>query len=315
MTRIAICVGQDVYAPDSGVPPLRGGVNDARLIGALLAHAGFTIRRIEGPAATQAGILGALRTAVAGLHAGDQLVFWNASHGYQVTDQSADETDDHLDEAICCYDNDPDDPLNDDKFAAVLGPTDPSADIVFASDSCHSGTLTRLAAVQRNVQARLWIPPQAPAARAGAQVTAAPVGRLGQLTAAPHINHLLLTACRPAELSWGALYPPGFHGALTYGFATAVQDAWSAGMPVTYREAFDRATTQVLTRFDQHPPSRDQTGSRTRRCSDTRPGRRPRWLRLPEARTTSRRPCIGSGVSASGTSSSRCACQLTRSAR
>src|SRR5262245_46939256 len=106
MTRkIGICVGQNNYSSASGVPPLRGCVNDALLVGEMLRKAGFTLRQIHDASATQGDILGALETEVGRLGGGDYLVFWNSSHGYQVPDVAAGDEADRRDEAICCYDN------------------------------------------------------------------------------------------------------------------------------------------------------------------------------------------------------------------
>ncbi|MEM7025909.1 MAG: caspase family protein, partial [Pseudomonadota bacterium] len=112
--KIAICVGQNRYAPESGVSPLNGCINDALLIGEMLRKAGFDrVRQVHDQQATQAGILGRLEDAVASLGVGDHLVFWNSSHGYQVTDTSGDELYDHMDEAICSHDTDARSPLTD----------------------------------------------------------------------------------------------------------------------------------------------------------------------------------------------------------
>lgn len=141
--NVAICVGQNNYSPSSGIPPLRGCVNDGLLIGSMLTRAGFDVRQIQDQNATQRGILSALETAVAGQRDGDYLVFWNSSHGYQIRDQSGDELFDFQDEAICSYDTDPRDPLTDDKFQQILSRANPNAMIFLGTDSCHSKTMTR----------------------------------------------------------------------------------------------------------------------------------------------------------------------------
>jgi hypothetical protein len=141
--RIAICVGQNEYSPSSGVTPLGGCVNDALLVGELLRSAGFDVRQMHNQAATQENILQSLKMAVSKLRAGDYLVFWNSSHGYQAQDQSGGDELDYRDEAICTFDNDVTNPLIDDKFASILSRANPDAIIFFGSDSCHSGTVTR----------------------------------------------------------------------------------------------------------------------------------------------------------------------------
>ena len=158
--KIAICVGQNSYAPRSRVKPLNGCVNDAVLIGEMLRMAGFDrIRQVHDEAATQAGIMDRLEDAVASLREGDYLVFWNSSHGYQVTDRSGDELYDYQDEAICSYDTDPRVPLTDDRLAQILARAHPGAFVFVGSDSCHSGALTRATPTADGRQPRRWIPP------------------------------------------------------------------------------------------------------------------------------------------------------------
>jgi Caspase domain len=359
-TKTALCVGINAYAPGPGAPsPLRGCVNDALLIGGLLRTAGFEVRQIHDGSATQAAILDRLEAEIAQLRDGDYFVFWNSSHGYQVTDRSGDELFDVRDECACTYDTDPRDPLTDDKFARILGRAPAGATVFFGSDSCHSGTLSRLlrdAITQGDDegyrQPRLWIPPDdirfrsgpvidlngyldglnlaayVPASagdddttlrlRSAADVLATGAGardgiaptdsgavrtylrsvvsgesdrsatrsrrrarssaqgreglpqievpvplskelrRFGQLTRSvtdeEQMNHLLLSGCRPEEVSYDAGFPQGFHGAMTYNFATAVLRAWRDGTAITYAEAWNAAQQGLDSgSFNQHP--------------------------------------------------------------
>ena len=269
--KIAICVGQNRYAPWSGVSPLNGCVNDALLIGEMLRMAGFDhIRQVHDHAATQVGILGRLEDAIASLGAGDHLVFWNSSHGYQVRDRDGDELEDHRDEAICSYDTDPRAPLTDDKFARVLAHAHPGAHVFFASDSCHSGTLTRTGVSADARRPRLWLPPDDIRFRSGEPmidlstyvgglrppVPTPPPARLFGLFGRPPeaIDHVLLTGCRADQVSWDAMLGGRFHGAMTYHFAIAVLRAWKEGQAITYREAHRQACGGVTRAgFDQSP--------------------------------------------------------------
>ncbi len=272
--KLAICVGQNRYAPSTDITPLRGCVNDAVLIGEMLRFAGFEmLRQVHNEAATQKGILERLSTEVAKLRKGDYLVFWNSSHGYQVQDRSGDELLDGLDEAITTYDTDPRAPLTDDKFAQILSRANPGAFVLFASDSCHSGTLTRgeLEKVTKNHRApRLWIPPDDILFRTGKpiinlenymkgfkshQAKEAPVRRFGRLAReAQEMRHVFLSGCRPEEVSWDAKFPQGFHGAMTYHFTKVVLEAWKNKRSITYGEAH-RAACKGLrdAKFDQNP--------------------------------------------------------------
>jgi hypothetical protein len=271
--KIAICVGQNSYAPASGVTPLNGCVNDALLIGEMLRMAGFhKVRQVHNEAATQTGILGRLEDAVASLREGDYLVFWNSSHGYQVTDRSGDELYDYKDEAICTWDTDPRAPLTDDKFAQILTRAHPGAFVFFGSDSCHSGTLTRASASGSadHRQPRRWIPPEDIRFRSGEPIinlgdyvrgmsqpepASAPVRPFGLLGREPEaLRHVLLSGCRAEQVSWDAKLGGRFHGAMTYHFAIAVLRAWQQGSAITYGEAHRQACEGIIeARFDQTP--------------------------------------------------------------
>jgi hypothetical protein len=359
--KTALCVGINAYAPGPGAPSsLRGCVNDALLIGELLRTAGFEVRQVHDGSATQAAILDRLEEEIAQLRAGDYFVYWNSSHGYQVTDRSGDELFDMRDECACTYDTDPRDPLTDDKFARILGRAPSGAKVFFGSDSCHSGTLTRLFVDvitqgddEGYRQPRLWIPPDdirfrsgpvlnldgylerdsvdlaayVPATAGGDDTTlrlqcaadiaapgpatkdlgapsdtrairdalrsliapdparastrstrktksTAPIRQLSEIeVAAPQVrelrqfgqlardvtdeeqmNHLLLSGCRSEEVSYDASFSQGFHGAMTFNFATAVLQAWRNGRTITYSEAWN-AAQQGLDggNFNQHP--------------------------------------------------------------
>ncbi len=263
--KIAICIGQNTYDPASGVTPLRGCINDALLVGAMLRHAGFDIvRQVHDAGATQKGILDRLAAEIARLREGDCFVFWNSSHGYQMRDRSGDELLDGLDEAICSYDTDPRDPLTDDKFGRILARAHPKAKVFFASDSCHSGSLTRDAVVKlrKNSKAtyrapRLWMPPEDVFFRTGRnelsledyvkgvsapESVPATVRRFGRFSQAEaDLGHVFLSGCKSDQVSWDASFNGRAHGAMTFNFAVAVLKAWKAGKTITYREAHKEA--------------------------------------------------------------------------
>lgn len=287
---IALCIGQDDYDPETGVTPLHGCVNDALLIGEMLRYAGFQVRHVHNKAATRDGITGRMASAVAQLRAGDTLVIWNSSHGYQVRDRSGDELHDVKDEAICTYDTDPRNPLIDDAIGALIRRKHPDATLFFASDSCHSGTLTRaqLAGDHNDRAPRLWMPPTDVYARLeqpeielgdylpGVQsIDRTPsrtrfFGLFGTSGAGrehrpsegdeqEEMGHLFLSGCRPDQLSSEATMTLSGgatrrHGAMTFAFSNAVLTAWKAGNTISYRDAHRRAREWLAhERYDQTP--------------------------------------------------------------
>ncbi len=74
-------------------------------------------------------------------NAGDVAVFTYSGHGTQVTDRSGDESDPY-DEAISLYDGN----VIDDELRVILNGIHPQATLVIVSDSCFSGSVTRIAA-------------------------------------------------------------------------------------------------------------------------------------------------------------------------
>lgn len=271
----ALCVGINHYSPDNNISSLRGCINDTLLIGQMLTIAGFEVRQVHDNAATQEGILQRLESEVAKLRAGDMFVFWNSSHGYQVRDRSGDELWDQLDEATCTYDTDPRDPLIDDKFSQIISRAHPDAMFFFGSDSCHSGTITRVVRQKMTTSYRkpkLWIPPDDVRFRIdqsilnlgsyvegfnSSGIPSIPLKRIGKLScddSTKNMRHLLLSASRPEEVSWDAHFPQGYHGAMTYHFAIPVLTAWKAGKAITYREAYHALCTGLQeNQFDQTP--------------------------------------------------------------
>ena len=92
--------------------------------------------------ATRDAVLRTMRAAAKSLAAGDLFFLSYSGHGGQVPDVSGDE-DDKQDETWCLYDGQ----LIDDELYFELGRFAEGVRILVLSDSCHSGTVTRDAAM------------------------------------------------------------------------------------------------------------------------------------------------------------------------
>lgn len=137
-TKKALCVGINTYPnPQNN---LRGCVNDAKAWKALLKEVyGFAaVTIILNSKATYRNVKNALVKMVDEAVTGDVLVFTVSSHGTSIADYNNDEPDGR-DEAICLYDK----LLVDDDIREILANLNPDATMIFISDSCHSGTVTR----------------------------------------------------------------------------------------------------------------------------------------------------------------------------
>lgn len=112
---------------------------DANDMAALAGGRGFTTTVIRTAEATSERVLGELAAAAATLQAGDTLLLTYSGHGGQIPDLDGEETD-RLDETWVLYDRQ----VLDDELYAAYGGFVAGVRIVVLSDSCHSGTVTRL---------------------------------------------------------------------------------------------------------------------------------------------------------------------------
>lgn len=147
-------VDPDKYAGWAG--PLNACEADAGDMRLIAESRGFDATTLLTADATRDAVIGAIARAAAGLDAGDIFFMTMSSHGGQVPDQNGDEPD-GLDETWCLYDGQ----LIDDELSYALAAFKGGVRIVVVSDSCHSGSVVKTAAMRAlhgdllNVQAAL----------------------------------------------------------------------------------------------------------------------------------------------------------------
>ncbi|HSC70404.1 MAG TPA: caspase family protein, partial [Candidatus Methylomirabilis sp.] len=90
--------------------------------------------------ATRSQVLKAVRSAARALKAGDIFMLSYSGHGGQLPDKNSDEPD-GMDETWCLYDGE----LVDDELYALYGRFAQGVRILVFSDSCHSGTVVKMA--------------------------------------------------------------------------------------------------------------------------------------------------------------------------
>ncbi len=112
---------------------------DALDLEAIAAGLGYTTKRLLTAAATREAVCEEIRRAAGRLEPGDIFLLTYSGHGGQLPDRSGDERD-LLDETWCLFDGQ----LVDDELAALWTRFADQVRIVVLSDSCHSGTVTRL---------------------------------------------------------------------------------------------------------------------------------------------------------------------------
>jgi len=112
---------------------------DARSMGRLLMAQNFEVTTLTTRSATADAIFAEVRRLAALSNPGDLAVITCSSHGGQIPDRNGDELD-GLDETTCAYDRE----IIDDEWYAAFAAFRAGVRVLFISDSCHSGTLSRL---------------------------------------------------------------------------------------------------------------------------------------------------------------------------
>jgi len=269
MASKALLVGLNRYPNPAN--HLKGCINDVLQMSKLLQQ-GFSfddvrqIRVLTDERATTAAIKDRLRWLLDRTSAGDVLVFHYSGHGAQVRDRHGDELDDGLDEIICPYDLDWDDPFTDDDLYECVKGLTPGVNLTVVLDCCHAGTGLREGAAPGRLRARfkcLVAPPDI-RHRTGPVVEDQGPGRRLTMTPVPAALPLrqfgrkaagagatLLAACRAEQVSADAWIAGDFHGAFTYFLCAAAE---AAQFRVSYGDLIER-TRQLLRahRYDQVP--------------------------------------------------------------
>jgi hypothetical protein len=289
MTRKAFLVGINRY-PDPR-NNLKGCVNDVLLMAKTLREQySFTgpsdVKLLTDERATTANIRKGLEGLVAGAAPGDSLVFHYSGHGSQVRDIHGDELSDNLDEILCPYDLDWNDPFTDDDLANICGEVPKGTLFTVILDCCHSGTgLRNFLRPDLPIRYKFLPAPVEIRHRSETRIEsrgidrsvtmtgpdkALPVRRFGiSLT---KTNAVLIAGCRDDQTSADAWIDGDYHGALTYYLWRSLRDGkWKE----TYRKLI-AATGAALAdhNFDQVP----QLEGPARLLSQTvfRPDRGPR---------------------------------------
>ena len=109
----------------------------------------FRVKTVLTRAATRKIITGELSKAARALKPNDIFMLSYSGHGGQLPDINSDESD-AMDETWCLYDGE----LVDDELYAMLGKFRKGVRVLVFSDSCHSGTVVKMAYYQGTMQAR-----------------------------------------------------------------------------------------------------------------------------------------------------------------
>ena len=122
---------------------------DAEDMAAIAAERGFAVTALMTKAATRAKVIDAIGKAAKTLGKGDIFMLSYSGHGGQVPDTSNDEPD-GVDETWCLFDGE----LIDDELYALFGKFAAGVRVLVFSDSCHSGTVVKMAYYNGTTAAR-----------------------------------------------------------------------------------------------------------------------------------------------------------------
>jgi hypothetical protein len=235
MAKRALLVGINRYPDPENA--LRGCLNDVRQVGDLLrAHFGFggngAVRNLTDAHATTAAIVSGLHWLVDDAAPGDVLVFHYSGHGSQVPDRHGDEID-GLDEIICPYDLDWDNPFTDDDLHSVVRGLPTSVNLTVILDSCHSGTGLRELVPRDGASRTRWLDPPERLRRLFREDLA--MRRFGARAA--ECGAILVAGCRSDQSSADADIDGEYHGALTFYLCRAIEEL---GYMCSYRAVINR---------------------------------------------------------------------------
>jgi hypothetical protein len=232
----ALCVGINDY-PIAG-SDLNGCVNDAKAWAELLVeHYGFAkadVKVLLDAQATKAAVMAGLKDLLKGCAAGDILVFTNSSHGTYVVEKSGDE--EKYDEAICPYDC-KSNLIIDDELRELFKPLPEGIHLTVISDSCFSGTVTRVLVAPRGQKTpddrrMRFLNPTLLKKTELKDIYKALSKRKEQYPQSK-MKDVLLSGCKDNEYSYDALIDGVYHGAMTY---YALQAIRAANYQLTYKE-------------------------------------------------------------------------------
>ena len=143
---IALTIGLNAVDPrhyDGWSGLLNACEADAKDMAKIARSNKFTIKTLLTKAATRTKVLGEIAQAAKTLKTGDIFMMSYSGHGGQLPDLNNDEPD-AQDETWCLYDGE----LVDDELYANLGKFTAGVRILAFSDSCHSGTVVKMAYYQ-----------------------------------------------------------------------------------------------------------------------------------------------------------------------
>ena len=149
---LALTVGLNSVDPrhDGGwTGDLKASEADAEDIASISKSQGFKVTTLLTKDATRDRVIERIRGASKALKSGDIFMLSYSGHGGQLPDRNEEEAD-VMDETWCLYDGE----LVDDEMYSLYGEFAQGVRVLVFSDSCHSGTVTKVAYYQSRMDMR-----------------------------------------------------------------------------------------------------------------------------------------------------------------
>jgi hypothetical protein len=215
MAKRALCVGINDYA--GNINDLNGCVNDANDWEAELKKRGYEVAKLLDAQATRAGLVKAIGDLIQSGKDGDSLVFTYSGHGSWLPDNNGDEGDGR-DEMLCPQDLASEQYLLDDDLNDIFSQKVAGARLFFISDSCHSGSVSKVAPLPAGAgkvaQVRL-VGPLEFVKDERMRERIQQVAQTPRAATTQKYPALLLSGCRDVEVSYDAYFNGRANGALT----------------------------------------------------------------------------------------------------
>ena len=176
-------------------------------------------------------------------------------HNSQVRDRNGDELSDNMDEILCPYDLDWNNPFTDDILAGLFKKVHKHANLTMIGDACHSGSISHSGAMTRGLNNpgkignphsdRFLTPPFDIISRSlDRELPKSTIGKKQEGSQ----KHVLLSGCRDDQTSADAYIDNKFQGAMTWALSAAIRD----NSDITWRKAHQMVLNR-LQRYTQIP--------------------------------------------------------------
>lgn len=226
----ALCIGINDY-PGTG-SDLQGCLNDAHDWSETLGHRGFLVEMLTDSQATRDNMRKRMEAVIDEANYGDSVVITYSGHGTWVPDENGDEPDGR-DEALCPHDITEAGPLTDDTLFEIFTRRARGVRLLFVSDSCHSGSVSRLGSFgdEESPGKVRFLPPENYLQGEILSIARAMPARYRTLPS--RASALLMAGCQDYEYSYDARIDGRFNGAFTYVALKALQQLSDTA---TYRD-------------------------------------------------------------------------------